>query len=208
MKPVRYIALLGALACQPSRHQLDTTLVHPVMAGVVALRNGSNPIDLLGDATPAQAFVAWRGNFNAHGFSTVAVYLRAKADRGDSLPEWQIVPRFGGPNVPEAGREFFSTSEGAECTLGDLRLVPHFRSPIELGIGRRELGASFADSAATFFDYYKLSRNADGVPGWPPYYFAFVRTIAARRQYCDVNVAFDEELHLGRHGLGHGEASQ
>jgi hypothetical protein len=35
-----------------------------------------------------------------------------------------------------------------------------------------------------------------------------VRTAEARRQYCDVNVAFERELGLGRRGLGHGEASQ
>ena len=61
---------------------------------------------------------------------------------------------------------------------------------------------------ATATDYYKLTRNVQGDVGRPPYYFNFVRTVDARRKYCDVNLAFEEELHLGRHGIGHGEASQ
>ncbi len=181
-----------------------TTLVD----GAVLLHNGANPVDLLGDGTPSEVFVAWRGNFNAHGHSSVAIYIRTQSDLGDSVPVWQIVPRFGGPGSDESGQELVGTTEGADCTLGDLRLVQHPKAYAELIVARRELGNSYADSADTHFDYYHLIKNADGVIGRPPYYFEFVRTSDARRQYCDVNVAFDQELHLGRHGLGHGEASQ
>ena len=172
------------------------------------LRNGPNAVDLLGDGTPSQVFVAWRGNFNAHGHSTVAIYVRAQSDLGNSIPDWQLVPRFGGAGVDRSGQELLGTTEGADCTLGDLRLVQHRGAPAELIVARRDLGSSYADSAPTHFDYYKLTRNTNGDVGWPPYYFNFVRTVDAHREYCDVNLAFDEELHLGRQGIGHGEAIQ
>ena len=118
MRIVLCIALWGTLACREAHQSPDTTKPGPAPDGPVVLRNGPNAVDLLGDGTPAQVFVAWRGNFNAHGFSTVAIYLRAKSDLGDSIPDWQIVPRFGGPDVNESGRESITTSEGADCTLG------------------------------------------------------------------------------------------
>jgi len=204
----RAIVVAFVVACGGQAARPDSVGVAGRAEGPVALRNGANTIDLLGDGTPAEAFVAWRGNYNAHGFSTVAIYLRARSDLGDSLPDWQIVPRFGGPNVETTGREIFATREGADCTLGDLRIVQHRGTSAELIIARRELGNSFADSAATHFDYYKLSQNADGEVGWPPFYFEFVRTVDARRAYCDVNVAFEQELGLGRAGLGRGEGLQ
>ena len=196
-----------ALACGRDAKVPDTARATPA-DGPVVLRNGPNAIDLLGDGTPAQVFVAWRGNYNAHGFSTVAVYLRARSDLSDTTAEWQIVPRFGGPHVGVAGREIFTTAEGADCTLGDLRIVQHRGGSAELIIARRDFGDSFADSAAIHFDYYKVGRNTDESPGAPPYFFQFVRTVEAQRPYCDVNLAFERELGLGRAGLGHGEASE
>ena len=208
MKVIRLALLFALLACRPGMRAADSVDSRTIFDGPVHLQNGPNIVDLLGDQTPAQAFVAWRGNFNAHGYSTVSIYLRGHSEFGDSKRDWLVVPRFGGPYDGDSGREIYTTSEGADCTLGDLRLVQHRRAPAELIIARRELGASFADSAPTHFDYYKLVKNADGLPGWPLWYFAFIRTVDARHQYCDVNLAFDAELHLGRHGLGHGEAAQ
>jgi hypothetical protein len=139
----------------------------------------------------------------------VAIYVRARSDLDASRPDWQIVPRFAGPGVEESGgEELLGTTEGADCTLRDLRIVEHRGASAELIVARRELGKSYADSAATHFDYYRLTRNTEERIGRPPYYFDFARTVEARRQYCDVNVAFEQELHLGRQRIGHGEASQ
>ena len=33
----------------------------------------------------------------------------------------------------------------------------------------REVGQSFVNSAATLFDFYKVTRNSDELPGWPLY---------------------------------------
>jgi hypothetical protein len=209
MRSLWFLMLATALGCQGRGRATELVRGHATAPGPVALHNGSNAVDLLGNGTPSEVFVAWRGNFNAHGHSTVAVYVRTPSDLSDSRPDWQIVPRFGGPGVVESGGdELLATTEGADCTLRDLRIVEHPGAPAELIVARRELGNSYADSAATHFDYYRLTRNVDEQIGRPPYYFTFARTVDAHRQYCDVNLAFEQELHLGRHGVGHGEASQ
>ncbi len=171
---------------------------------VVSLKNGANVVDLLGDGTKAQVFVGWRENYNAHGFSTVAFYVFATSGIGDTAGVWQVVPFYGGAR----GGDVYRTSEGADCTLSDLRVLRRKHAPIEIIIATRRLGESFADSAAVRFDYYQVARNADGVPGWPPYYFEHVRTVRGKRPYCDVNEAFDRELGLGTIGLGHGEGGR
>jgi hypothetical protein len=206
-KMLAITTLTFALGCHPYGHVSNALAGTVVTEGPVELHNGPNAVDILGDGTPGEVFVAWRGNFNAHGHSTVAFYVRTVSDLDDSIPDWQIVPAFG-PQYGESGRELLGTTEGADCTLGDLRVIQHRGAPVDLIVARRDLGASYADPAATHFDYYRLARNVEGAVGRPPYYFSFVRTVDARRQYCDVNVAFDQELHLGRHGIGHGEAAE
>src|SRR5437868_5471583 len=114
-KARRYALMLaGALACQSRPTQSDTAKVAAVADGPLVLRNGENSLDLLGDGTSARVFVAWRGNFNAHGYSAVSVYVRAKSDVGDGAENWLILPRFGGPYDGDAGRDIFTTSEGAD----------------------------------------------------------------------------------------------
>jgi hypothetical protein len=68
-------------------------------------------------------------------------------------------------------------------------------------IAERALGRSYADSAAVQFEFYELRTNVAGVVGYPSYYFVRTRVIQAKRPYCDVDDAFDRELHLGRTGL-------
>src|SRR3954452_18385995 len=98
------------------------------------LVNGPNPVDLFGDGSKGEIFVAWRGNYNAHGFSSVAFNVLARSDLGDATNVWQLVPFFGGPRDPSGGRETYGTTEGADCTLGDLRVVPHARAAAEVVI--------------------------------------------------------------------------
>ena len=202
-------AVLIALSCRQGAPASDISRA-PVTAadGPVVLRNGQNSIALLGDTTPGQVSVSWRGNYNAHGFSVVIFSILNPSDLGDSVSIWQDVPFFGGPHDGDSGREIFRTSEGADCTLGDLRVIRHARAPVEVVIASRSLGQSFADTAAVRFDYYRVAHNRDGAAGWPPTYFEFVRSVPARRAYCDVNQAFNDELHLGLAGLGRGEGGR
>ena len=115
-----------------------------------------------------------------------------------------MIPFFGGVHDGVSGHEFYRTFEGADCILEDLRVVRRRKGPVEVILGTRELGASFADSAAVRFDYYKLSRG--GMPGESPFYFEHTRTVLAKRPYCDVNDAFQRELGLGTAGVGSSES--
>jgi hypothetical protein len=203
-----HLLVVAATFCiSPALLAQRATLAASSAAAVVPLANGTNAIDLLGDGTKAQVVVAWRGNYNGHGSSTAAFYLFAKSDRSDAK-EWQIVPFFGGPDDGDKGSETFQTGEGADCILGDLRVIRHQHAPVEIVIASRELGESFADPAAVKFLYYRLARNTGEVPGWPPYYFQYSKTVPARRPYCDVNEAFSRELNLGTHGLGQAEGGR
>lgn len=175
---------------------------------VIALENGSNNVDLLGDGTTAQVFVAWRGNYNAHGYSLVTFSVLAMGDLDDKTKVWQVVPFFGGEPNENGRTDAFRTFEAADCILGDLRLVSHPHAPVEVVIAKRELGSSFADSAPVRFSYYTLARNTDDTPGWPPYYFKLTRTVPAKRQYCDVNEAFRRELGLSARGIGYAKGGR
>jgi hypothetical protein len=205
--PLIAIALI-ALSCRQRTPNADSVRAPAPVNGPVTLRNGPNNIALLGDSTPGLAFVSWRGNYNAHGFSVVTFSIRNPSDLSDFSSIWQNVPFFGGPYDGDTGREIFRTSEGADCTLGDLRVIQHVNAPVEVVVASRQPGASFADTAAVRFDYYKVVHNREGSVGWPPTHFQFVRSVPARHGYCDVNQAFNNELHLGTAGLGRAEGGR
>ncbi len=170
-------------------------------AAVIPLRNGVNRVDILGDGHPAIVFVAWRENYNAHGYSTATFYVReAVADRDSAADStWLLVPFSGGPRD---GNDYYRTFEGADCTLNDIRLLQPPGRPFQVVIADRAFGKTFVDTEAVRFDFYDLSRNEEGIVGWPPYYFQHTRTVKAKRPYCDVDDAFDQELGLGHRGLG------
>jgi hypothetical protein len=65
-------------------------------------------------------------------------------------------------------------------------------------VGLHTVRADELADAAVHFDYYELAQNEDGTPGWPEFYFRAKRTTTAHAQYCDVNDAFEKELHLSR----------
>jgi len=173
-------------------------------SSVIRLHDGRNTIDLLGTGDSGVVDVADRENFNAHGSHVAIFQLRAHTIPRDlsSAVEWQVLPFFGGIADSVTGTEVFRTVEGADCTLRDLRIVrSNPKQPVEIVVAERELGASFADPAPVEFHYYELRTNTDGVVGWPAYYFAHTRVVRARQRYCDVDDAFDRELHLGRAGM-------
>ena len=189
------------LACAPATRAVAT--VAAPSTRVVALNNGPNRVDLLGDGTSSEVFVSWRGNFNAHGFHTAAFYVFAHSDVAEAGNVWQIVPFMGGPHDIDSGRELYATYQGADCALADIRLLHREHATAQVILATRDFGQSYADSATVRFDYYELTRNPDGVFGRPPFYFHYFRTVHASRLYCDVNQAFAHELGLGTHGLAH-----
>lgn len=185
----------------------DTVVAANVAGPVIEIENGTTAVDLLGDATKAQVVVGWRGNYNAHGYSTAAFLVFTKGDIAAAGDVWQIIPFFGGEHDAASGEEIFRTTEGADCTLRDLRVLRHAGASVEVVIANRAPGLSFADSAAVQFDYYTLLRG-DGSAGTPPFRFQHVRSVTAKRAYCDVNEAFRAELSLSGNGLARSEGDR
>jgi hypothetical protein len=206
MPRFRIALLIGCGAC--AHHAPATIRVAPprMQGAAMILVNGANAADLRGDGTPGQIFVARRGNNNAHGHTSAAFYLLAREDHDEARPLWRLLPFFDGAHDPGGGREVIGTTEGADCILSDVRVVPHDHGVAEVVIATRELDKSYADSATVTFDYYVLTQNVDQGAGWPPFYFYHTRRWIAPRKYCDVNEAFDRELHLGRLGIGGDQA--
>jgi len=171
---------------------------------VVRLHDGRNLLDILGNGGQGAVEVAARENFNAHGHH-VALFL-VDAPRyprqGKSSTAWQVVPFFGVHGDSLAVDELFGTTEGADCTLRDLRVIAGGGGrPVTVVIGERDFGASYADSAAVQFRYYELHVNREETVGYPTYWFAPARVVLAKGRYCDVDDAFDRELGLGHAGL-------
>jgi len=187
---------IGGIAQAQGVTSPDHVVVH-------RLYNGLNAIDLLGDGHRGQVIVSRRENFSAQGFSTALFQLSAFTRPADttSAVAWQVVPFFG-PDHPAEGAELFRTMEGSACVLGDMRVFRRARGrPVEVVLAYRAFGASSADSAAVRFEFYVLRTNDERTVGAPAYYFQHVRTMRARRRYCDVNDAFAQELEMGREGL-------
>jgi hypothetical protein len=196
------IGLLAvAFAPRPARCQSRARSDSPA---VIPLHAGRTPVDLLGTGTSGTIDVADRENYNAHGHHLALFQVHAPryADDPTSAKEWQVVPFFGSGADSRASEEIFRTVEGADCNLRDLRVLRTAPGrPVTVVIGERTLGRSYADSAAVQFQYYELRRNAAGDVGYPSYYFQQTRVVDSTRPYCDVDDAFDRELHLGRTGL-------
>lgn len=193
------IGLLAvALAPQATRCQSH---VESGSSAVIPLHAGQNAVDLLGTGRPGAIDVTDRENYNAHGHHLALFQVRAPryADDPKSADEWQLVPFFASDTAAE---EIFHTIEGADCILRDLRILRGTPGrPVTVVIAERALGRSYADSEAVQFQFYELRTNASGVVGYPSYYFERMRVVEAKRPYCDVDDAFDRELHLGRMGL-------
>ena len=202
LRPERLVVIgllaLG-LAPQATRCQSHATTDK---SAVIQLHGGRNAVDILGTGRSGTIDVADRENYNAHGHHIAVFQVRAPRYANDprSADEWQVVPFFDSDTA--AAEEIFHTVEGADCTLRDLRVLRGTpRRPVTVVITERALGRSYADSAAVQFQFYELRTNAAGIVGYPSYYFERTRVVEAKRAYCDVDDAFDRELHLGRRGL-------
>jgi hypothetical protein len=180
---------------QPLTAASETALDSGPFGGlnVVNLRNGINDVDLDLDGQLDRVLIAWRENYNAHGYSAVTFLWRNPG--GAPGPIWQLIPfvERGG----QGGFDTYRTVEGADCRLSDVRVLRDntaSRRATLVIVGTRELGGTYADSAAVSFAVYEMSRNADGEAGTPTLYFASGRRISATSLYCDIGQAFSAEL--------------
>jgi hypothetical protein len=135
---------------------------------------------------------AWRENGNAHGFDVISFY---EVDN-----RLNLVPLFADAKDP--GKEEFNitASGGADCQLHDFRFVKgNGKQPARLVVAERDFGESYADAAAVHFTWYDLLEST--TDNGPPLYFEAKRKTNSPHKYCDVNEAFDKELHLGAHSM-------
>ena len=163
------------------------------LAEVIPLHEGVNRVDLAGGGSSGMVTVGRRENFNAHSRTTLTAYLSPDPNHWDLVTFWS-------DSAPE--RDDVSTSEGADCALQDIRLVrPAPGAPVSVVVAHRDLTGAYTDPSPVVFDLYELRRNRDELVGWPASYYFKVRTLAARRRYCDVDQALAQELGLGTAGL-------
>ena len=192
------IALLSAQAASGQR---SSPMGDP---RVVRLHDGRNALDIVGDGGTGEVDIAVRENFNAHGHHVAIFFVRAPLDpvEARSPRAWQVVPFFGLHGDSLTADELFGTTEGADCTLRDLRVIAGSGGrPVTVVVGERELAGGYADSASVRFQYYELRVNRSESVGYPTYRFAPTRVVQAKGRYCDVDDAFQQELGLGGAGL-------
>lgn len=162
---------------------------------VVPLKNGINSIDLNGDGVQDMVIKSRRENYNAHGKSIYHFFVELKSSDG-ATEKWNLVPFTEGSPKERHG---LGTHEGADCVLGEIRLVRdtgRLEFPLIVIYADRKLGESYVATETVTFSVYELKHNHEGIPGWPTFYFERRNVTEAKRKYCDVNDAFEKELGL------------
>jgi hypothetical protein len=159
---------------------------------IVRLRNGTNAVDLDGNRRADLVVVAWRENYNAHGYDLFTFYVQDSTVRERALNLVVFTDSLGAQTA-----DAFRTDNGADCVVSDVRVLQPKAGPDLVVIGTRDFGESYADSLPVTFTVYRLSISDEGVIGVPPFQFKAVRTLRSRARYCDVNDAFRAELGLG-----------
>ena len=183
------LAMLSPLTGVESAVSRDAVLEQMSKSHVLALRNGANDVDLDGDGQVDLVFVARRLNGNAHSYDRLTFYRRGAASEAN----WQLVPFLDARETAE--EDSLRTLEGADCDLRSVVVLGVKQDgPVSVVVGERELGESFAESAKVHFLVYTLTRNEDGIPGWPLVYFKLTATIDGKSKHCDIHEAFASEL--------------
>ena len=193
------LLITGAAMSQPGTPPASTIDLGTYQ--VVKLVYGANAVDFGPAGTHGTVLLGWRENFNAHGFGVGTFYLAAPKGRiptgfqNDGV--LQLVTVWDDVKGP---KESFSvtTSGGADCVLHGFRLlVSTQHQPSLLVLADREMGETFTDEARVTFRTYTLKQNVEAMPGRPTYYFDLTDQRVAKRTYCDVENAFQNELGLG-----------
>jgi hypothetical protein len=188
----RHLEFMLALAAAfPSAARAQVPAVLHGRHGIVVVE-GATSLELLPDGRPDLVVSGWYENFNAHGFHFITFYVQYP-DSESGQTRWAIVPFVDGSRTTNA----FSTIQGADCVIRDLRLYPALaepRAPAVAVVAEREFGRSYADSGVVTFSVYQLHISTTFTPGKPA--IAYVRTtrFTSHRRYCDVGEAFSREL--------------
>ncbi len=158
---------------------------------VVSLNYGSNTIDLDGDGKAEQVVKSWRENFNAHGYHSYLFLENRKSYYKGQITSTITV------RAPDKGLhwDMARSSEGADCTVTDYTLI---RADDELALvllkSSRPTIDGYGGKYPVTFEFYKLIRNEEGIPGDPHRYWQRYKTITSKQIYCDVHNAMKAEL--------------
>jgi hypothetical protein len=184
---------IGAAMPENGRAQaFDSLLRH---REIVPLAEGPNSVDLLGWGRPGLVVMGFLNNYNAHNSHHLTFYVSYPDSEGGQI-RWDVVPFVAGSHR-ELG---FSTHQGADCVLRDLRILNQLAPPPTAAIvlvAERDIGESYADSQPVTFSIYEIRTNVAMAPGTPGIYFERTHVRRSRRQYCDVDEALRAELGLG-----------
>jgi hypothetical protein len=195
------LALIAAATMAQSDAKPSASAVDFGTYKVVKLVYGVNAVSFGPAGTQGTVLLGWRDNFNAHGFGVGTFYLKA--------PQGTIPPSFQNDDVlrlvtvwddVKGSKEALTvtTSGGADCVLHDFRLlISTQHKPSILVLADREMGESFIDEERVTFKTYTLTQNVEAMPGTPAFYFDLTGQRVAKRKYCDVEKAFQDELGLG-----------
>lgn len=157
---------------------------------IVPLNYGSNAIDLDGDGNSEQIVKSWRENFNAHGYHSYLFLENRKSDNGQITSTITIL-------APDKGlhRDMARSSEGADCTVTDYTLVQaNDESALVLLKSSRPTTDGYGGKHPVTFEFYKLARNEESIPGDPHRYWQRYKSITSKQTYCDVHNAMKAEL--------------
>ncbi|WP_419798860.1 MAG: carbapenem self-resistance protein CarG family protein [Terasakiella sp.] len=156
----------------------------------VPLKYGSNPIDLDGDGKTEQVIKTWRENFNAHGYYGYLFLEERESYKGQITSTITVL-------APDKGlhRDMARSNEGVDCTVTDFTLIRTDNDPaLVLLRSSRPITDGYSGNYPVTFEFYKLTRNEEGLPGDPYRYWKWYKSITSKQKYCDVHKAMNAEI--------------
>jgi hypothetical protein len=157
------------------------------IAWSTAIANGLSYIDLNGDGEKDIIVKGYRSHISAHRFSVISFYLVKKIANQKRLDIISI------GQLPDKEEYQLFTHEGADCVLRDFRLIKIKNSEkIYLIKAERYLPPekTYAEKDIVEFIIYEL--QYDDIED--RFFFNKIGQFKTTKKYCDVNVAFKQEL--------------
>jgi hypothetical protein len=167
---------------------------------MVPLVHGPNWVDLDGDG---HKDLVMKSRFNApypspHSFSSYSfhMYTNKEIAIGNQGIHWHVV------SIPEkdppTGKFEFTTHQGMDCTIRDIRLlIDHGKNiPDRVRVieGHRIVRESYADASTVTFTVYALEQG--NLKAVNEFAFIEIARFEAKAPYCSISEAFEKELGL------------
>jgi len=155
----------------------------------IPLRAGINQIqNFAPGGRDARIITAWRDNGNSHGYRLYLVLMPTKPGWTD----WNVVGFETGNDFSDEIRDEPHTGEDVVTAVRFVREGLR-RTPLVVA-ATRKWTETYYDRAQTVMTIYQLRRN-DGGPGTQDY-FGVAKRWAAKKRYCNAELALRDELRL------------